>query len=427
MQLRALCIYPIKSVAGICLDRAELSDTGLQFDRQFMLIDANGQFITGRRFPALVQVNAVLQPAGLSLYAPGMLPLAIHYRQLRQQYQPVTIWGHALQAQAGDPAWDAWFSDYLGSACRLVFFGQQSHRLTQRGQQPVAFADGYPLLLTSRDSLADLNRRLHRPVGMARFRPNLIIEGAAPFAEDGWQRIRIGAIEFDVVKPCSRCIFTTVDPDSGEADAEQQPLATLKRFRRNPDGEIDFGMNLIARSRGLLRRGDPVEVLARRDPQRYADGAPYRHRQTDEPQAGSTPEEMGATVATGVHRQQTYQQRRTSARKETGGNVPLRGALLPQGHIQEEVPMTQVTLLFDDLDTLVTGNTQDTILEQAEQAGLELPYSCRTGTCGTCRMKLISGEVEILEDAGLSQQELDDNQILICSCIPKTDLVLNQV
>jgi len=89
--------------------------------------------------------------------------------------------------------------------------------------------------------------------------------------------------------------------------------------------------------------------------------------------------------------------------------------------------MNPVRLLFDDLDTTVTGNTHETILEQAEQAGLELPYSCRTGTCGTCRMKLISGEVEVLEDAGLSQQELDDNQILICSCIPKSDLVLNQV
>lgn len=89
--------------------------------------------------------------------------------------------------------------------------------------------------------------------------------------------------------------------------------------------------------------------------------------------------------------------------------------------------MKQVTLLFDNLDTVVTGNTRDNILEQAEQAGLDLPYSCRTGTCGTCRMKLISGDVEVLEDAALSQQELDDNQILICSCIPKSDLVLNQI
>jgi uncharacterized protein YcbX/ferredoxin len=374
-----------------------------------MLIDSQGRFVTGRRFPELVRVNAHLQQDGLSMRAPGMPPLTINYRQLQRSYHPVTVWDDTLQAQVGDPAWDAWFSDYLHTDCRLVYFGQQSHRLTRKGHQPVAFADGYPLLLTSMASLADLNCRLEQPIGMNRFRPNLVIDGDVPFGEDSWQRIRIGTIEFDVVKPCSRCVFTTVDPDTGRVDPGRQPLATLQNFRRNPAGEIDFGMNLIALGRGNLSRGDKLEVLAVKEPIRYPDEAPY-----SDPAAG-----LESAAVTG-------DASRHSVSENTARGKPQIPPATSNSQPQES-PMKQITLLFDNLDTVVTGNTRENILEQAEQAGMDLPFSCRSGTCGTCRMRLISGEVEVLEDAGLSQQELDDNQILICSCIPKTDLVLNQI
>jgi hypothetical protein len=125
----------------------------------------------------------------------------------------------------------------------------------------VSFADGYPLLLISEASLADLNTRLPRAVEMRRFRPNLVVDGEMPYAEDGWRRLRVGKVEFEGVKNCSRCIFTTIDPDSGEKHPDREPLRTLSTYRRRPQGGVFFGQNLIPRSRGVIRVGDPVTVI----------------------------------------------------------------------------------------------------------------------------------------------------------------------
>ncbi|MNN63686.1 MOSC domain protein [compost metagenome] len=124
----------------------------------------------------------------------------------------------------------------------------------------VHFADGFPLLLIGQGSLDDLSARVGRPLEMLRFRPNLVVSGAEPYAEDSWKRIRIGALEFRVAKPCSRCILTTIDPHTGERSADREPLATLKAYREK-DGEMLFGQNLIAEGMGELRVGMPVEIL----------------------------------------------------------------------------------------------------------------------------------------------------------------------
>jgi uncharacterized protein YcbX len=130
----------------------------------------------------------------------------------------------------------------------------------QAGDQ-VSFADGFPLLLISEASLADLNSRLDAPVEMRRFRPNLVVDGNRPYAEDNWQRIRVGDVEFAGVKNCSRCVFTTIDPDSGVVHPDKEPLRTLSTYRRRPQGGVYFGQNLIPRSGGVIRVGDPVTVL----------------------------------------------------------------------------------------------------------------------------------------------------------------------
>ena len=176
----------------------------------------------------------------------------------------MTVWKDGIDSvDAGDAA-AAWLTHFLGRDVRLVHMDAHALRpMRPEYGQPgdeVSFADALPLLAISQAALDALNARLAVPLPMLRFRPNLVIEGATPHAEDGWRRVRIGTIEFDAVKPCTRCVFTTVDPDLGKFDPSGEPLRTLKTYRRSPAG-ITFGMNLIARGKGRVRLGDPVSVL----------------------------------------------------------------------------------------------------------------------------------------------------------------------
>jgi uncharacterized protein YcbX len=177
---------------------------------------------------------------------------------------PVTVWHRRVDAARAIGAAEVWISELMGRDCRLVYMDAAARRnVDPRFAAPgdeLSFADGCPLLLTSTASLADLNSRLMRPASRLRFRPNRVIAGVLPHAEDDWTRIRAGAVEFEGGKPCARCIFTTVDLDAGEVDAEEERLCTLTGDRRTREGVL-FGVNLIARGTGPIRVGDPVQVL----------------------------------------------------------------------------------------------------------------------------------------------------------------------
>ena len=261
MHLSSLYIYPIKSCAGTSLAEAAVTDMGLAGDRRWMLADKGGRFLTGREHPRLVQVSIALNDAGFVATAPDAEPLTVVQRDFTEAV-PTGVWRQEFDAWRGSDEADDWFSFYLGLECQLLHIGAQpARRLKVDETLPMSFADGYPYLLIGENSLADLNSRLARPVSMRNFRPNLVVANAPAFAEDGWQRIRIGTIEFEMAKPCERCVFTTVDPDSGNLHPERQPLVTLGGYRRSEAG-ILFGMNVIARATGVLRVGDPVEVIA---------------------------------------------------------------------------------------------------------------------------------------------------------------------
>jgi uncharacterized protein YcbX len=179
------------------------------------------------------------------------------------------VWGAAVAPLLASNDAHAWISDYLHAPHRLVYMDDACARPLKakydgkygEDSDEVSFADGFPLLLTSQASLDLLNSKLAEPVPMLRFRPNLVVAHTAPHAEDGWKRIRIGAIEFDLVKPCSRCVFTTVDFERGEFDPSGEPLRTLTTYRRGDRG-VTFGQNVIPRSGGTVRVGDEVAVLA---------------------------------------------------------------------------------------------------------------------------------------------------------------------
>ncbi|MCQ4347914.1 MOSC domain-containing protein [Pseudomonas stutzeri] len=266
LRLSALYRFPVKSLGGELLQRAEIDALGLAGDRRWMVVDgASGRFLTQRQLPGMARIVARWRDAEtLELSAPGRAPLQVAVPPAEQALRGVTVWGDSLQApDAGDAA-AAWLSAALDRACRLVHVPASRARqvdtaYAQVGDR-VGFADGFPLLLIGQASLDDLAARVGRPLEMLRFRPNLVIEGGDPYAEDGWGRLRIGAVEFERVKPCSRCAIPTLDPHSGERSGDGEPLKTLASYRRDADG-VYFGQNLIQRGTGVLEVGMPVTLL----------------------------------------------------------------------------------------------------------------------------------------------------------------------
>lgn len=270
MRIASLHLHPLKSCAPLDVDRLDVTPRGPAGDRRWLVVDADARFVTARQRTEMVGIRAVPEDEGLHLDAPGMPPLHVPTPPPDAPRLEVAIWRDAVSAQRCDARADAWLSRYLGMPARLVHMDAAAARAVDpafaRPGDEVSFADAYPLLVISQAALEALNARLETPVPMARFRPNLVVDGSAPHAEDGWRRVRIGGIEFDAVKPCTRCVFTTVDPATMTRDPDGEPLRTLATYRRAPEGSglsgVLFGMNLIPRGAGTLRRGDAVSVLA---------------------------------------------------------------------------------------------------------------------------------------------------------------------
>lgn len=263
-HLQALFRYPLKSGAGLSLEHATVEPLGIEHDRRWMAVRPNGAFLTGRELPSLVLVHAVPGPSGLHLSAPGMSELTVPIPTDAAPRLDVTVWRDTCSAARADAAADRWLSEYLGQPAALVYVDARMQRPVDPAHAAeddrVGFADGFPLLLVSEASLADLNQRLPEPVPMSRFRPNLVVGGCDAFSEDGWRRLRIGTVELAVVKPCARCVFITVDAGTARKDPHQEPLRTLTTFRRI-NGKVMFGQNVVVRRAGTVRVGDAVEVL----------------------------------------------------------------------------------------------------------------------------------------------------------------------
>ncbi len=269
IQLSSIHIFPLKSCAPLTLDAADVEARGLARDRRWMAVDASGKFLTGRQQPRLTLITALPEGDALHLTAPGMPALSFAPPPADGARIDTEVWGAAVRPLLGSEAAHAWISAFLGAPCRLVHMDDACTRRVKakydgrygEDDDVVSLADAFPLLLISQAALDQLNTKLAAPIPMLRFRPNLVVAGTAPHAEDGWKRIRIGAIELEVVKPCVRCVFTTVEFERGAFDPSGEPLRTLLKYRRGDDG-VTFGQNVIPRGHGTLRRGDTVEVLA---------------------------------------------------------------------------------------------------------------------------------------------------------------------
>ncbi len=272
MRLAGLFRYPVKSLAGEGLERVDVERLGLKADRRFMVVTPSGQFKTARELPALLLIAATAQSGGIRLSrSPGdFIDVAFPADDAERQW--VRVWRSDVPARVCDAAAHRWLSQALGEDVRLVYMADPASRSVNPEfggpDDVVSFADGYPLLLASTASLDDLNGRmaertlgLGAPCSMTRFRPNVVIEGAPAWAEDTWRVITIGSVRFRVVKPCERCVLTTLDPDTAQRSEENEPLRTLGTFRRNGEGRIMFGQNLIPMTAGSIAVGDALTVV----------------------------------------------------------------------------------------------------------------------------------------------------------------------
>lgn len=266
MHVSELYVYPIKSARGIALERAQLDARGFQHDRRWMLVDEANHFISQREAHALALVDVALAGNALNLRAPGMPPLRIAFNVDGPSLR-CRIWRDEVTATATSPEADEWFSSFLGRTCRLVYMPDETRRIVDRSyvadERIVGFADAFPLLIIGQGSLNALNAKLiargEAAVTMRRFRPNLVIADTAPHDEDAWRRIRVGAVDVDVVKPCARCVITTVDVQT--AVAGREPLRTLSTYRKQ-GSKVLFGQNAVHRQLGEIAVGDIVTVAA---------------------------------------------------------------------------------------------------------------------------------------------------------------------
>ena len=372
-NLSNINVFPVKSIAGISLSSAQVEKQGLQCDRRFMVASLDGKMITARTHPQMVKIKAIIEPDGLVLCYPGLIDLHFTFDELEMKEIDTTVWSDTFTAYSTTKEANQWFSSILGTEAQLLFSGEQSNRMREKIQTNVSFADGYPLLVISEASLAELNKRSSSHHTMAQFRTNLVVSGNEAFIEDSWKRIRIGEVEFEVIKPCQRCILTTVNPNTAQYHPNKEPLKTFSTFRADDSGNVYFGQNLITKNEETIKVGDKIEVLETKEKEYYVDSGSVAANQT-----------------------------------------------ISTTNIKTESTSEEITISLNG--NLFKGNTAEPLLNQVEAAGLSINSSCRAGLCGACRVTLEFGDVEQEDSPALNQRLKDAGMILACCSVPKTDI-----
>jgi len=247
--------------------RAKVETRGLAHDRRWLVVDEAGMFLTQRSHPRLATIEASVSETGLTLSSAGVPPLTVR-RPNGKKRRRVIVWSSEVDAALADEDASSWLSPLVGENAELVYMDDAALRVKESvwtpAPVPVSFADAFPILVTTTGSLAALNDDIARnggdPVPMARFRPNVVIDCDAPWAEDHWERLKIGDVVLDLVKPSDRCIVTTTDQKTG-ARMGKEPLAALARIHRSTDPRINgviFGENAVPRTPGEIAVGDAV-------------------------------------------------------------------------------------------------------------------------------------------------------------------------
>ncbi len=267
-EVSQIWIYPVKGLSGISLKTAHTTTRGLKHDRRFMVVDNQGVFLTQREHPVMSTVWTEFLEDTLELSHADHDPVLVPLTPEPQPTRAVQVWSSTVQAHAVSAEADLWLSEVIGKPVQLVYMPDSSHRLCSdkfaKNGETMSFADGYPILLTLEESLAELNSRIkardakHHPLPMNRFRANIVLRGLPAWSEDNFDQLQIGDAKFSAVKPCGRCQVTTTDQATGLVEGPE-PLLTLSSYRQTEVGII-FGMNLVVTKDGALRCGDKLAV-----------------------------------------------------------------------------------------------------------------------------------------------------------------------
>lgn len=274
-QISELNRYPVKSMGAVTLQQARIDRFGIEKDRRWMLVDQHNQFLTQRKIARMSLLSITEHQSsegdwGISIQVnkPSRLSStenALHFskdQNFSNETLSVSVWGENCEGRVADDYINLWLSQVLEEPCRLVFMDDGYQRKVDteyaKHDETVSFTDGFPLLLTTESSLAAFNTHLTSPIEMLRFRPNIVLRGNEAFAEDGWKRIKVGSMEFRVVKPCSRCAIPTIN--LGTAEKEPEVFKALKKHRSN-GRKVYFGQNLLAVGQGVISVGDTVEII----------------------------------------------------------------------------------------------------------------------------------------------------------------------
>ncbi|MDZ7899752.1 MAG: MOSC domain-containing protein [Arcicella sp.] len=271
LQLSEIYVYPVKSLGGVRLESAEVTDRGLQYDRRWMLVDENNRFISQREYPQLALFR-------VQLYSDYMVitDLKRNWELMNKLNRniseflgkiTVTVWDDEVEAYEVSETCNKFFTEGLGRTVRLVYMKDENIRKTDtqyslKGDEITSFSDGYPVLVIGQSSLNDLNSKLDEPVNIDRFRPNFVFTGGNEFEEEEWHEFTVGDVRFFGVKPCARCTMTTIDPQTGEKKGKE-PLLTLNKYRK-AGSKILFGQNVLISQLGTVSVGDEIEVISRK-------------------------------------------------------------------------------------------------------------------------------------------------------------------
>lgn len=270
LQLSEIWIYPVKSLGGIALQQSKVTDRGLEHDRRWLLVDENACFITQREYPKLALFQPEITGDFLKIsHKVSQESIAVSLYPTFSETElsiKVTVWEDVVEAYEMSPEVSGWFSKILGFAVRLVYMPKESLRKVDADfavspQDVTSFSDGFPFLIIGQSSLDDLNSRLDEALPIRRFRPNFVFSGGEAYEEETWTAFTIGELPFYGVKPCGRCIMTTVDPESGIISGKE-PLRTLSQYKRVGE-KVIFGQNAIAQQLGSIAVGDAVSVVKR--------------------------------------------------------------------------------------------------------------------------------------------------------------------
>lgn len=265
LTLSEIAVYPLKSGRGLSPDEANVTPKGFDFDRQWMLVTPAGTMHSQRTLPAMATLETELTERECIIRLPNGESIHLPLSGVQGAPKAVELWGQPIDALHLDQNYDRLLSEFLGTACELVYLPHSSARPLDPDYAEgatVGFSDGFPFLVATTASLTQLNEKLETPIPINRFRANLIIDGADPFAEDRWKTIKIGPAIFSLVKPCTRCTIITTDQQTGERNSE--PLKALNEFRMLKSPKINgviFGENAITDYSGSLKVGMPVEIL----------------------------------------------------------------------------------------------------------------------------------------------------------------------